>query len=179
VHHHPGRLRVRAEAFRQGDVAGHVREAALALPGVVRVEHNARSGSVLVEYEPGMAEPDALLAEVAAAGNLAPCDDGALARMRSPALVAVGAVQELNAIAGELTGQRADLRALVPAGLVALTAYSLLRGTEPRLPRWDNLLWWSYSVFMNHHRDEIEASAAERRLERAEPRASSRALDRT
>jgi hypothetical protein len=80
-------------------------------------------------------------------------------------------VQELNSIAAELTGYRADLRSLVPAGLAALSAYSFAVSKEPRLPRWDNLLWWSYSIFLNHHRREIEVSAEERRLERERRRA--------
>jgi hypothetical protein len=169
VHHHPGRLRVRAEAFRdEADGPSPLRAATLAIDGVTRVDHNPRTGSVLVEYEPGVAEPDHILVEIARAAGLAPVAEDALRRARSPSLVAVGVVQELNAVVGELTGQKADLRSLVPAGLAALSAYSWAFGKEPRLPRWDNLLWWSYSVFMNHHREEIERSADERRLAREE-----------
>lgn len=171
VHHHPGRLRVRAEAFRADGEMGHrVREAALGVPGVKRFEHNARTGSILIEYEPGHAEPDVILAHLADAAGVDPCTEETLARTRTPALLAVGVVQELNAIMSELTGQRADLRSLVPAALSALSAYSFVTSKEHKLPRWDNLLWWSYSVFMNHHRGEIEASAEERRLERLERR---------
>jgi hypothetical protein len=169
-HHHPGRLRVRAELFRLGEGDPRVRDAAAAMrgmPGVTRFEHNARTGSVLVEYEPGLARPDELLARLAEAAGVAPCANEALARARTPALIAVGALQEVNAIAAELTGQTADLRSLVPAGLAALSAYAWVTSKEHRLPRWDNLLWWSYSVFMNHHWAEIEVSAEERRLARA------------
>ena len=163
---------MRAEVFRAGTgadasrVASELREATLGIPGVTRFEHNARTGSILIEYEPGHAEPDSILAELARTAGIAPCAEGALARARSPALLAVGAVQELNAIAGELTGQKADLRSLIPAGLAALSAYSFATSKEPRMPRWDNLLWWSYSVFLNHHWDEIERSGEERRLAR-------------
>ncbi len=63
VHHHPGRLRVRAEAFRAGgSLADQVREAILAMPGVTRFEHGVRTGSILIEYEPGLTEPDTILA---------------------------------------------------------------------------------------------------------------------
>ncbi len=172
VHHHPGRLRVRAEVFRGGpDVDGRVREAAAvmrALPGVARFAHNPHTGSLLIEYEPGLAQPDEILAQLADAAGVLPCDHRALSLSRSPALIAVGAMQEINAIAGELTGQKADLRTLVPVGLAALSAYAFATSKEPRLPRWDNLLWWSYSVFMNHHRSEIETSGEERRLARVE-----------
>jgi hypothetical protein len=171
VHHHPGRIRVRADVFRVGegrDARARDASAALrAVPGVTRFDHNARTGSVLIEYEPGLAEPGVILGRLAEAAGLVVADE-ALARSRTPALVAVGALQELNAIASELTGHKADLRSLVPAGLAALSAYSLATSKEPVLPRWDNLLWWSYSIFLNHHRAEIEVSAEERRLARVE-----------
>ncbi len=169
IHHHPGRLRVRAHAFTDGgDLVAVVRETMLAVRGITRFEHSTRTGSILVEYEPGLAEPDAILHQLATSAGLAPSGDHALARARTPAIVAVGAVQELNAIASDLTGHKADLRTLIPAGLAALSAYSWVTSKEPRMPRWDNLLWWSYSVFLNHHAREIEASAKERRLARTE-----------
>jgi len=167
VHHHPGRLRVRAEAFRADPaLAERAREAALGIPGVIRFHSSVRTGSFLIEYQPGLAEPDRILEHIAHATGVTPCPPDALARARTPALVAVAAMQELNEIAAELTGHKADLRALVPTGLAALSAYAFVTSKEPRLPRWDNLLWWSYSVFMNHHRADIEASAEERRLAR-------------
>jgi hypothetical protein len=146
-----------------------VREATLGIPGVTRFEHNPRTGSILIEYQPGLAEPDTILAQLARAAGIGPCDEDALARTRAPAILAIAAVHELNAIASELTGHKADLRALVPAGLAALSAYSFVTSKEPRLPRWDNLLWWSYSVFVDRHKDEIERSRDERRLAREEP----------
>ena len=30
----------------------------------------------------------------------------------------------------------------------------------PRLPRWDNLLYWSYNIFVSLHRREIEGGGA-------------------
>jgi hypothetical protein len=174
VHHHPGRLRVRAEVFRLGGtVAQEVREATLGIPGVTRFNHSVRTGSVLIEYQPGLAEPDTILSLLAEAAGIDPCSEDALAKTRTPALLAVGAVQELNAIVAELTRQKADLRSLVPAGLAALSAYSFITSKEPRMPRWDNLLWWSYSVFLAHHQGEIELSAEERRAERASERRAS------
>src|SRR5260221_9538254 len=81
VHHHPGRLRVRADAFREGaagppgappPTAGpggadeppgeglrpvdRVRAALDAEPGIAAFLHNPRTGSILVEYEPGLAD---------------------------------------------------------------------------------------------------------------------------
>jgi hypothetical protein len=66
----------------------------------------------------------------------------------------------LNAVAFELTGWRADLRSLVPAALAGAAAYSFVYGKGPRLPRWDNLLYWSYSIFSALHSKEIERKAS-------------------
>jgi hypothetical protein len=159
VHHHPGRLRVRADAFARGSaVVDRVREAVEAQPGVTRFSHNARTGTLLVEYQPGLAEPDDLLERIAdSAGLERPGKDAIRALGRTPALIAVEAARELNAITAELTGSRADLRAIVPAALAAFSAYSFVVQKDSRLPRWDNLLYWSYNVFFSLHRREIDA----------------------
>ncbi len=159
VHHHPGRIRVRADSFRHDTSAlDLVREKLEALPGILRVSHNHASGSMLVEYEPGHAEPDTILGRIAEAAGLDRAIDEREARRRDagPGLIAVEVVDELNSITHELTGWRADLRVLVPAALAGVAAYAFVAGKEARLPRWDNLLWWSYSIFERHHRKEIE-----------------------
>ncbi len=161
VHHHPGRLRLRATVFRGLSAQAEAACAeARAMPGVSSVEHRAGTGSLLIVYEPGVAEPDAVVEAVARVAGLR--HQGAGVSRRPPALLAVGAVQELNAVTAELLGHRADLRSLVPLGLAALGAYSFAKSSEQRLPRWDNLLWWSYSIFLTHHRAEIEASSEAR-----------------
>ncbi|MEO6420936.1 MAG: HMA2 domain-containing protein [Polyangiaceae bacterium] len=177
VHHHPGRIRVRADSFRNDTSAlDLVREKLEALPGIINVAHNHRSGSMLIEYEPGHAEPDAILARIAEAAGLDRAIDEREARRRSsgPGLVAVEVVDELNSITHELTGWRADLRVLVPAALAGVAAYSFVAGKEARLPRWDNLLWWSYTFFANHHRREIERIEKARAASTAAPPPSSR-----
>ncbi len=157
VHHHPGRLRARAEAFRTaGDPAvSRVRERLEAIPGVTRFQHNPRTGSVLVEYQPGLVEPDAVLAAMADSAGIDRFREGQGPRVRAPALIAIDAARELNAIAYELTGWRADLRSMVPASLAALAAYSFANHKDERLPRWDNLLYWSYNIFLSLHQREI------------------------
>jgi hypothetical protein len=144
----------------QGDtVVDRVREAIEQRPGVTRFSHNARTGTLLVEYQPGLAEPDDVLEHIADAAGLERPGKGAIRALgRTPALLAVDAARELNAIAAELTGSRADLRALVPAALAALGAYSFVVHKDSRLPRWDNLLYWSYNVFFSLHRREIDAA---------------------
>jgi Heavy metal associated domain 2 len=156
VHHHPGRLRVRADKFRvDEETVRLVREGLDRFRGVTRTEHNLRTGSILIEYQPGVAEPEAILAFVADTADLdryAP----RIAPPVEPGLIAIEAVREINAISLELTGKRMDLRTLVPAGLAALGAYAFLEQRGERLPRWDNLLYWSYNMFTLLHRREIE-----------------------
>jgi len=170
AHHHPGRLRVRADVFRAGrgeaepadsGLAHEVIQALDAMAGISRVVHNARTGSLLVEYEPGLVEPDAIAARIAEIARLiSPFDPRAARPVFQPASAVIDGARELNAIAQELTGGRADLRSIVPAALAGVAAYSFAFGKGPRLPRWDNLLWWSYSVFASlHARDMAKAGS--------------------
>jgi hypothetical protein len=157
VHHHPGRLRVRAEAFQDAATVDAVRAALDAEPGITSVAHNARTGSILVEYEPGLAGAEGILLRIASAACLEmPPDDGRY-HGRGAANVTIGAARELNGAVNELTGGRADLRALVPAGLAALSMVALVRNGAT-LPRWDSLLYWSYNIFQQLHRREIDAT---------------------
>ena len=56
--------------FTDINIASRVREAIEAQPGVTRLSHNARTGTLLVEYQLGLAEPDDLLQHIAdAAGH--------------------------------------------------------------------------------------------------------------
>src|SRR5262249_60386251 len=120
------------------------------------VPHNARTGSVLIEYQPGLADAESILSRIAAAASLEMPSDLA-PRGRAPALVAIDAVRGMNDLVHELSGQRADLRSLVPVGMAALAAYAFVVQKDARLPRWDNLLYWGYSIFSQLHRPEIEA----------------------
>jgi hypothetical protein len=115
VHHHPGRLRVRADKFRvDEETVALVRAGLDRMRGVTRTDHNLRTGSILVEYQPGAAEPEAILAFIADTADLdryAPT----IGPPVQPGLVAIDAVREINAISYELTGKRMDLRTMVPS----------------------------------------------------------------
>ena len=158
VHHHPGRLRVRADAFREKpELVVMVREAVLGLPGITSFNHSPRTGSLLIEYEPGSTEPDDVVERIANAADLErPDEETVRARRRPPATVVVRAARELNALSMDLTGSQVDLRTLVPTALAALSAYAFVYGKGPRLPRWDNLLYWSYNIFVSLHWREVD-----------------------
>jgi hypothetical protein len=157
VHHHPGRLRVRAASLRDNAaLAERITRALEGIPGISQVTHNPKTGSVLVAYEPGLVEPDAIALRMAETAELiSPFDPRAAKPVPRPASALIEGARELNAIAQELTGGRADLRSIVPAALAGAAAYSFAFGKVHRLPRWDNLLWWSYSVFASLHARDI------------------------
>ena len=171
AHHHPGRLRVRADALINAqETFERIREALDGQPGITAVTYAAQSGSILIQYEPGHADPDDVVAVIADAADLArPLDEDELRRKRAdPALVAIGVARELNKLTEELTGHRADLRALGPAAIAGLAAYSFVKEAGQRLPRWDNLLYWSFNIFVMLHKREIDGSSPSD-AERAEP----------
>ncbi len=167
AHHHPGRLRVRADALIDAlDVVQRIRESLDAEPGILSVKYTARTGSVLVEYEPGLADAEDVILRIAEAADLDPPLDEATLRERRarPALLAIGATRELNRLTEEVTGGRADLRSIVPFALTGLAAYSFSQ-EKHRLPRWDNLLYWGFNIFTMLHKREIDGDPPARATE--------------
>jgi hypothetical protein len=163
VHHHPGRLRLRADALIGNglgkNLADRVRSILESMPGVRNVRHNTRTGSLLVEYDPGMADANALVSRIANAAGLGePLSPREARRMRrGPARATIDVAREINALTYELTGWRSDLRFIAPVALAGAAAYSLVTNKpNSRLPKWDTLLWYSYNVFTALHSREID-----------------------
>jgi hypothetical protein len=155
VHHHPGRLRLRGdELLRSGGAAARVRDALSGMDGVGRVVHNAASGSVLVEYAPERIDADMILDALADAGMR--LDENRRRPDASRALV--GAARGLNAHVGEATRGAVDLHGVVSFALGVGAVTSLVLGRQPRWPRWDNLLYWSYTFFRDVHVRDLERS---------------------
>jgi hypothetical protein len=179
IHHHPGRLRLRARAFEGSPARVDLVRARLdAVPGVTGVDHSLLTGSLLVTYEPGMIEPDVLVAHVAEAADLdLPRPD--VPDPNRAGIIAIEAVRELDGAIEELTGHRASLKTIIPAALAGLSIYSWIEHPEHRLPRWDNLLYWSYNVFSQLHRREIEAAEDRSEAEHARRSAEAAARPRT
>jgi hypothetical protein len=161
VHHHPGYLRIQAGAFTQpaddGSVAAAAQAAAEAAPGFRSWSHNPKTGSVVVEYDPGALEADDLLKHIAKGAGLRGVENATSTKMNRQELVGafLDTVQGVNQVVSELTGERADLRELVPAALAATSVVSfVLNESRGRLPRWDGALYHSYRIFMQWHRRE-------------------------
>jgi hypothetical protein len=153
VHHHPGRLRMRTEAFLDAAFAAERTRIGLArTPGVRAAAHDGRTGSLLVEYAPAAIDVEELIARVEELSGL---------RVRAPqqrhASVAPKiwrAMQRTDRMVQEATRGRFDLGIIVPTSLAVLSVYSFFRGSHVRLPRWDSLVFWAYSVFVHAHEGE-------------------------
>ncbi|WP_426752672.1 HMA2 domain-containing protein [Myxococcus sp. Y35] len=163
VHHSPGRLRVRAACFRDAsDVADRVRGELGETQGVFCTVHSPLTGSLLIEYSPDIADVESLLASIVdTAGLDGIVDSQAMARSRKPpAEHVVDGARWLDGLARELTG--AGLYELIPAVLTVTGVYSLVANPKQKgwLPRWDNALYWAYSVFRDGvHEQEREDAA--------------------
>lgn len=148
AHHHPGRLRVRANAFaNDGESVGHVKDELARIRGIRSVEHDPRSGSVLVQYEPRLVKANRIIERIATVGDL----DVSPPEPRNARDSANGVLELfrwLDTMTEQATGSRLSLRLLVPGGVAAASVYSFFKSSHPRLPRWDNLAYWAFSLFV-------------------------------
>ena len=162
VHHHPGYLRIRAGAFLQPEddspIVAAARTAAEAVPGFRSWSLNPKTGSVVIEYDPGTLDADDLLKHIAKSAGLPGVEISTSRKMNRQELVSafLDSVQNVNQVASQLTGERADLRELVPVALAAISVVSLvLNEDRGLLPFWSSALYHSYRVFMHWHRPEV------------------------
>lgn len=178
VHHHPGYVRVRAGAFLQpaadNPTLAAARAAAEALPGFRSWSHNPMTGSAVIEYDPAALEADDLLKHIASGAGFPRLEVATRIKMNRQELVSafMDGVQDINRTFGQLTGERTDLRELVPVALAAVSVVSfVVNDPSSRLPHWFSSLYRSYRVFMHWHRREVRAR--ERVARQAEERAAS------
>ena len=118
-----------------------------------------RTGSLLVHYDAVRVEADELVGAVANATGL-----NVKPRRRVPpsereyiALRVIEATKKLDDLTFEVTGGRVGLGMVVPATLAGMSAFAFVVDKKRRMPRWDNLLYWSYTIFTALHEPEIEA----------------------
>ncbi len=163
VHHHPGYLRIRADAFIQPEddslPVTAAQAAAESTPGFRSWSLNPKTGSVVVEYDPGTLDADDFLKHIAKNAGLRGVEISANRRkMNRQELVStfLDTVQDVNQVVSQLTGERADLRELVPLALAATSVVSfVLNDDRGRLPHWSSALYRSYRIFMHWHRREV------------------------
>ena len=162
VHHHPGYLRIQADAFIQpaddDPVVTAVQTAVEVIPGFRSWSHNPKTGSAVIEYDPGVVDADDLLKHIAKQAGFRSVENSTNHQRNREQLVDVflDAVQDVNQIASQMTGGRADLRELAPVALAATAVVSfVLNDDRGRLPDWNSALYHSYRVFMQWHRKEV------------------------
>jgi hypothetical protein len=162
VHHHPGYLRVRTEAFFRAEednpAVKAARNAAESSPGFRSWSLNPKTGSVVIQYEPGTVEPDDLLKHIAKSAGLPGVEVATRHKMTREEVVSsfLDKVQGANQAVNHLTGGRADLRELVPAALAVVSVISFIENDyRSRLPHWMSALYRGYRIFMQWHRPEV------------------------
>ena len=162
IHHHAGYLRIRATAFLHSDadspIVSAARTAAESVPGFRSWSFNPSTGSVVIQYEPGTLEADDLLLHIVRHAGFRSVEVATRTKMNRKQRVSrfLDSVQDVNRAVSQLTGDRADLRELVPAALLATSIVSfLVNDPGSRLPNWFSSLYRSYRVFMHWHRREV------------------------
>ena len=162
VHHHPGYVRIRAGAFIQPEddspVVTAARTAAETVPGFRSWSLSPKTGSVVIQYDPATLDADDLLKHIAKCAEFRGVEIAASTKANRQELVSgfLDTVQGVNQVVSKLTGERADLRELVPVALAAVSVLSfVLHEERGRLPEWSSALWRSYRVFMHWHRPEV------------------------
>jgi hypothetical protein len=157
AHFLPGRIRLKSAQVK-GNVAfaQKVQQALASLPGVLQVEVQPATGSVLILYNAASDVPLQALA-----GPLRWSDVGAdrtrledwlrrTAHEASPGLA--GSMRNLfssvNVGGTSLTSGRVELRTLVPLLLVLLGCRSLLITRPLPVPPWYDFFWFALGTFM-------------------------------
>lgn len=176
VHHHAGYVRVRSAAFVQADKGSAVltaaRTAAESAPGFRSWAHNPKTGSVVIQYEPGEVEADDLLKHIAKSAGMRGVEVATPHKATRQEVVSnfLDFVESVNQTCSHLTGGRVDLREIGPVALAAISVVSFILNEERgRLPQWSSALYHSYRVFMHWHRPEVRGR--ERAARQADERA--------
>jgi hypothetical protein len=148
VSHFPGRLRVRAERFRDDTLGGQVAERVRAEEGVVSALVSHTTGSLLVEYQPRQVQLPRLVETILGLGGLdgIVADRGLLGAPGGQAMRE--ALDAWNQRVVHASHGRVDARTAVPATLASLGVLRFLFGNR-RLPEWYDLLFWSFVTFVN------------------------------
>jgi len=163
VHHHPGYLRAQANPFiglsDSDPVMKAAKHAAEATPGYRHWAHNSKTGSILMEYEPGDVDVDDVLARIAKKSGLSGVVVDMHSSLHRKELLNgfFDAVQDVNQIVAEATDHKADLRELIPAALWVTSVVSFILGSRggSRMPTWDSALYRGYRIFMQWHRADV------------------------
>ena len=155
-----------ARVNRDPRLMGQLRDFISGLGGVDSVEINARTGSVLVRYQPEFRDNlQSVLANVTGADSFLeiPEPDLAanlerearfLANHSELALQVIKSLKELNNGVRVATGNTVDLKVLLPAGLAVWAFFKT--GVEAATPLWVTLGIFAFNSFVQLHRPAAE-----------------------
>jgi hypothetical protein len=173
AHHIPGRMRVGVSSARGNEAfLGEIRASMLRVPGVERVATNVVTGSVLVHYDaarhghfhrrlsthceqeglvrlepPAITEVDDLAEKVEQEAEF-------LAAHSKTALAVVSIVRRFDRTIKKATGNRLDLRVLLPLGLAVWAFFK--SGSKLSTPLWVTLGLSAFNSFVALHRSLTE-----------------------
>jgi hypothetical protein len=154
VHEIPGRVRLRLPASTRSE---GLREAALAVPGVLGCGWVPRTRSLVVHYDPGQTGVASIIGAVAASAGVAPAGDSAASRSRDdagqpPAIAraVLEGVASVNRDVRGLSNGMLDLGLVVVLALGFWGIRELLRGNLGALA-WSSALWYAHGLFRDYH----------------------------
>lgn len=167
VHHVPGRIRFKVQrAQREVRLLARLESALSEIPFVHRVQVNASTGSVVIEYDRNryaevveranaaterterirLISPEA--AQLETAVEFAQQELQSLARHSLTAKELMALLHRINVGIKNASGNVVDLRVLLP---LCLSAYSLASDKDKPSPLWVTLLIFSFNAFVSLH----------------------------
>jgi hypothetical protein len=157
VHVSPGRIRFRIQPEDlENPALRQVERAVSAAPGVRSVQFNALARSMVVTYDAHILDSDDLLAAALRAGisfSSEPDPNDGMGAIPAVDETVVDFFRDADERVRESLGGAADLRTLVPAGLVLLALREIAAGRLVS-PPWYVLLWYSFETFVKFRRPE-------------------------
>lgn len=168
--HYPGRMRVRVPRSQRNSTAmENIRSQIVGTDGVRNIYTNTSTGGVLVEYDPGVIDPQAIL-ELGRAANLISDIESFVSRgteaigWKTPSPSAqqvIDSMRKFNSSVLWMTRGLMDARMAVPLVLLALSIGRALMSEQRSVTPWHSLMWYAYSVFVhwNHPMNGRGASA--------------------
>jgi Heavy metal associated domain 2 len=151
VHDIPGRLRLR---LPRGTTTAELAAVVGRQPGVIECRWAARTRSLLIQYQPGVTSPSALVEAVAAHSGAAPepRPGPAPAPVSRPPLARAIATSlaELDQGVARATRGALDLRLLFPLALAGWALREILRGQAGALA-WSSALWYAHGLFRDYN----------------------------
>jgi copper chaperone CopZ len=156
----PGRIRVRlSREQRRENVLEDIELLLGNVEGIRDVTINAKTGSVLVEYDPDALDLNQLIALGQAANIITDVSDLTASQMEGntwpgPSEASkeiLAAFRRLDRNVSRLTRGTVDAKTLVPLALLTVSLGRAFLSERRVAAPWYSLMWYAYSMFMHWH----------------------------